>query len=1028
MRASPQSQPSSHASLVPACALALLALSFSACGGDEAPAPRVESAPQPPPPVEAAARSIAGRSRSLPPWSESYRRRMEPDAGEDAEEALCVALEQDLTRRLEALFAGEGAGSVNLVGILPERLQPRFEDAGTSVWRAAGDEVVLSPEALTQRLASEPWSHLRGARAEVRVEELRRDPGGVSVAELAVRLVSTDRETSAQLNATWRGRWEGDGSPNLVELAGLSCELITCRAPAFQDITLDVFGQLPSWEEELALGCDAYHQRTEQRVDFFYVGILGVAVGDANGDGLEDLYLSQLGGLPNRLLLHRADGTVEDGGRDAGVDFLDTTRGALFVDVDGDGDEDLCVAREQELLVCWNDGSGKFKERTALEAPGRSPIYSLSAADADGDGDLDLYGCRYPSADISGGVPTPYHDARNGVANVLWRNDGEREFTEVAAELGLTVEGERFSYVSIWEDLDEDGDLDLYVVNDYGANHAFLRAEDGYREAAHELGLENVAAGMGISIADVELDGDLDLYVSNMFSSVGRRVVGREGYRSTGSPEVRAMHAQHAAGNALLLREGEGYREVAAAAGCAPGGWAWGAIFFDWNGDGLPDVYVPNGFISGSGASDVEGLFWRQVIGTTPDEFAAAETYRQGWAAVGHFSQFEPHSWSGHERNYAYLNLGEGEFADVSGASRTDFLDDGRVAVRLDWDGDGALDLLLVNRTGPRLRLLRGALPTRTVSLELVGAEGRRDAIGAHASVRRSDGAVLRSTVYAGEGLLGQSSRRMSFGLGEAAGDVEVEVRWPGGLVQTFEGLAAGRAWRLVEGESEPSSSEFLESPFAARAPSPAPPSTAKAARLVLSEKLPLAQLSLPRAQGGRLALHELSGTPLLICFLDAGQAASRAFLEGVVRSEELAGTGARVLPVQLAGGAADEEWLAELGLSESSLRAARNDEQVLQALLLEVLGAYPDLQLPLSLLCDSGGNLVALHFAESGPAGALRDLRKIKYLRPDDPGTTAVSGGRWLRRPPRQYAELAQVLAMLGARELGASLAKQPR
>jgi hypothetical protein len=165
-----------------------------------------------------------------------------------------------------------------------------------------------------------------------------------------------------------------------------------------------------------------------------------------------------------------------------------------------------------------------------------------------------------------------------------------------------------------------------------------------------------------------------------------------------------------------------------------------------------------------------------------------------------------------------------------------------------------------------------------------------------------------------------------------------------------------------------------------------------------------------------------------MVCFLDAGQEASRALLEGVMSSAELSGTGAKVLPVQLSGGTVDEEWLAGLGLTESSLRAARNDEQVLQALLLELLGAYPDLELPLSLLCDSGGNLVAVHFADTSAEAILRDLRKLKYLRPDDVGTTAVSGGRWLRRPPRQYAELAQVLAMLGARELGKALAQIQR
>lgn len=192
---------------------------------------------------------------------------------------------------------------------------------------------------------------------------------------------------------------------------------------------------------------------------------------------------------------------------------------------------------------------------------------------------------------------------------------------------------------------------------------------------------------------------------------------------------------------------------------------------------------------------------------------------------------------------------------------------------------------------------------------------------------------------------------------------------------------------------------------------------------------MPLAALSLPKEGGGRTALSDFEGSALLLVYYDPQVPATRALFEGLAaQRDQLQKTAAKVLPVQLPGTGAAPAWLSELGFEEHALRAAKNDEQVLQALMIEVFAAYPALDLPLSLLCDSGGNLSVIHFASSSPERILHDLRKLKYARPEEVSSTSISGGRWLRRPSRQFGELSRVLQMLGARELARDFAQRAR
>ena len=130
----------------------------------------------------------------------------------------------------------------------------------------------------------------------------------------------------------------------------------------------------------------------------------------------------------------------------------------------------------------------------------------------------------------------------------------------------------------------------------------------------------------------------------------------------------------------------------------------------------------------------------------SPTEGEDAGEYQDAWAAVSRLMDSGA-SWSGHERNCAYLNLGDGRFADVSAVAGFDFLDDARAVARVDWDGDGALDAWVKNRTSPALRFLRNQTggPAHAVTLELQGTECNRDAVGARVELRA--GGRLRWTL-----------------------------------------------------------------------------------------------------------------------------------------------------------------------------------------------------------------------------------------------------------------------------------------
>src|SRR5258708_24867382 len=222
-------------------------------------------------------------------------------------------------------------------------------------------------------------------------------------------------------------------------------------------------------------------------------------------------------------------------------------------------------------------------------------------------------------------------------------------------------------------------------------------------------------------------------------------------------------------GNCLYRNRGDGkFEDVGRRSGTLMGRWAWSSDAWDFNHDGLPDLYIANGMISGPQRDDLNSFFWRQVVANSPEGSKPSSAYEQGWNAVNELIRADA-TWSGYERNVLYLNNGDGTFSDVSGIAGTDFLQDSRTFALADFDHDGRVEVALKNRNGPQLRFLKNVMPqlAPAIAFRLQGKKSNRDAIGAVVTVETSVGRQAKF-VQAGTGLFVQHRKGGVFVVCEA--------------------------------------------------------------------------------------------------------------------------------------------------------------------------------------------------------------------------------------------------------------------
>ena len=499
----------------------------------------------------------------------------------------------------------------------------------------------------------------------------------------------------------------------------------------------------------------------------YYVETMGAGccLLDYDNDGDLDVYFPQGSPLPgwNRSLvlenkLFRNDrGTWTDVTSEADVGHRGYGIGCASADVDNDGYADLYVTNFGPDVLYHNNGDGTFSDIT-VTAGIENTHWGSSAAffDADNDGWLDLYVVNYVAYSLDRNPWCGEHrsgrraycdpDVFAGVADRLYHNNGDGTFQDVSAAAGIATErGKGLGVVP--GDIDNDGDLDLYVANDKVMNLLWINDGQGrFTEDALFAGVgfnENgyAEAGMGVDFGDYDRDGWLDLFVTNF------------------SGESNTLY--HNQKNGFFL-------DVTFSAGL--GGpslnfLGFGTKFVDLDRDGWLDIFVVNGHV------------------------------------IDNISLFNP-GYTHAQPKQVFLNLRNGTFDDVTdqirGALQTPTV--GRGAAFGDIDNDGDVDVVISNNNGPANLLQLEDLPQNNwVGFQLEGRTVNRDAIGAKITLTSPTGSQV-AWVNPGASYLASNDPRVLFGLGADSIVDEVIVAWPGGGTDRLSGLQANRYYRITQG------------------------------------------------------------------------------------------------------------------------------------------------------------------------------------------------------------------------------------
>lgn len=491
----------------------------------------------------------------------------------------------------------------------------------------------------------------------------------------------------------------------------------------------------------------------------------GLALFDYDGDGDIDIYF--LNGAPllgtkveappaNALYRNDGDWHYTDVTDEAGVGDLGFGLGVTVGDYDNDGDADLYLNNQGPNALYRNNADGTFTDVTQQAGVRNDSLVGAGASflDMDADGDLDLYVANYLEFSYEihvertvDGIPSyPMPRDYEPVPDTLYRNNGDGTFTDVSQSSGVGLHAGT-GMGMVCADYDDDGDTDVFVLNDVHENFFFQNDGSGKFE---EMGMLNGAAynvygdenaSMGVDCADYDNDGRLDFFMT--------------AYQG----EMPVLY--HNMGGGLL-------NDVTQRTGAGDGLFAyvnWGTGLIDFDNDGDRDIFIANGHTE-------DNIELRD----------ASTAYRV--------------------RNSLLMNTGDGRFVNIS-----DACGDGLLPVHAsrgtafdDLDSDGDVDGVILNsRERPTIVRNESDGGNRWLQLRLCGVTTNRDAVGARVTVVAGDLTQV-AEVHSGRGYQSHYGSRLHFGLGGHDHVDRIEIRWIGGQVDVVRDIAVDGLITITEG------------------------------------------------------------------------------------------------------------------------------------------------------------------------------------------------------------------------------------